>query len=261
MGHLRLGRLPKTQPWRQVVRLIDEAPTGTPAVASATARAAEARLRELARDPSLVYCFWLLTRIASASRGPDFERELAELGLSPAGTESALGFIGNVADRVGAELVRYPGSGPFAELAALALRRSLTETVGQEGRSLFGSSLEDLRHAFRRHSSDRQFGVLAKTFFGDFLARTLRFFVEKELSNHVGTGHALTRIDASREFAAALDLHARQSARIVEDFAAGWYGKERWEARGTISRDDAARFVAVAVRKLRAELTQAEAAP
>src|SRR5690349_20610234 len=106
MGHNRLGRLPKTQRWREVVRLIDDSPTDTSAVARATVRAAEARLRELGRDPALAYCFWLLTRIASASRSPDFPEQLALLGLDPEGTTTVLSFIAQVSDRVGRELGR-----------------------------------------------------------------------------------------------------------------------------------------------------------
>ena len=258
MGHVRLGRLPRTLRWQGVVRLLDQSPDDVPAVAHATVAAAEARLRELARDPSLGYCFWLLTRLAAASRETDFAAATAALRLVPPETDSALAFIARVNEQVRAELRQFPESGPFSELASLALRRALSETVGQQGRSLFGSSLEDVQLAFRRHSTDARFGDLARRFFGDFLARTLRFFIDKELSNTVGAGHGLAGVAASQEFTAALDTYARQSARIVEQFAAGWYGKHNWESGDAISREEAQGFVAVALRKLRMELTRAD---
>src|SRR4051812_26995632 len=62
MGHVRLGRLPKTRRWREVVDLLATSPMDTPTVAQATVAAADVRLRELASDPSLVHSFWLLTR-------------------------------------------------------------------------------------------------------------------------------------------------------------------------------------------------------
>ena len=167
-----------------------------------------------------------------------------------------LSFISQVSDHVRSELARYPESGPFSELSSLALRRALSETVGQEGRSLFGSSLEDLQQAFRAYSTPRTFGTLARRFFGDFFARTLRFFVEKELANSVGSGHGLTSVEQSQEFTAALDLYTRQSAYIMEEFASGWYGKHNWEAKGQISPEEAQGFVAVALRKLRMELAR-----
>jgi hypothetical protein len=101
------------------------------------------------------------------------------------------------------------------------------------------------------------FGQVARWFFGDFLSRTLRSFVERELSNNVGPAHALATVDDSQEFAAALDLHTRQASRIVENFAADWYRKHNWESKGQITRVEAQGFVAVALRKLRTELVRA----
>src|SRR3712207_1532215 len=112
MGHIRLGRLPKTLRWQGVVRLLDQSPDDVPAVARATVRAAEAHLRELSRDPSLVQCFWLLTRIAAAAREEDFAAATAALGLAPPHADSALAFIAQVHEQVRADLTHYPESGP-----------------------------------------------------------------------------------------------------------------------------------------------------
>jgi hypothetical protein len=40
----------------------------------------------------------------------------------------------------------------------------------------------------------------------------------------------------------------------METFAADWYAKHNWEAKGEVSKAEAQAFVAVALRKLRAEL-------
>lgn len=131
MGHLRLGRLPKTLRWREVVDFLDASPQDVAGVAAATVAAAERRLRTLANDPSLSYCFWLLTRIAWASRSDRFRAELSDLKIDLSTDESVLTFISKVTDRVREELSQHAESGPFSELASPALRRTLTETVGQ----------------------------------------------------------------------------------------------------------------------------------
>lgn len=259
MGHLRLGRLAKTLRWQGVVALLAQAPSDVSGLAGATIAAGETRFREMAKDPVVGYCFWLLSRMTYAARSAEFVRQLASLGIQVSDRDSTLSFTSLVADRVRTEAAAHPESGHAAEIASLALRSALTETIGQAGRSLFGSSVEDLQTALRQYSADRSFGVISRRFFGDFFARTLRSLVERELSNHVGPGTRLPSIDASHEFSSALDLHARQSARIVEDFASGWYGKHNWESKGEISRDDAQRFMAVAMRKLRMELTNSAA--
>jgi len=261
MGHVRLGRLPTTRRWGEVVKLLrlsssDEAG----AVALETLHASERRLRELGGDPSVTYCFWLVTRVASASRAADFTSAVGELGIEVRESDTALGFISRLTRHARSVLARHTESGPFSELASLSMRRALAETVGQEGRSLFGSSVEDLCRAFRRHSTPARLGALAKSFFGDFLARTLRFFVDKELANSIGSGSKLSSIEAGREFSEALDLHARESARIMEEFARDWYSKHHWESQGRISHDEAERFTAHALRKIRSQLRRSELA-
>jgi hypothetical protein len=256
MGHIRVGRLPRTQRWDQVVAVLAAADVDAQIVASTTAWAADRRLSRLRNDPSLAYCVWLLARIAGAARRSDFAEAVGALGIAVRPGETAVGFVAKVGARAREETERHPESGPFGELAALALRRALTETVGTEGGSLFGASVEDLEQAVRRHTTPGHFGELAARFFGDFMARTLRFYVDKELAFHVGPGHALASIDDSADFVADLDRFARQSARIVEGYAADWYSKHDWESGGAIGRDEAERFLPLAVRKLRRELKE-----
>ncbi len=262
MGHIRLGRLPKSQRWQQVVGLLSANGTVGPdpaRVAAATARAARTRLGRLESDPVLGYAVWLLARLAAAARRPDFAEAAALLGLDVRADDSVVGVVAQVADRVRDEVERHPGSGPFGDLAALAQRRALLESVGSEGRSLFGGPAEDLERAFRAHATPARFGAVARRFFGDLLARTLRFYVDRELPLLVGPGSGLADLDRAEAFAADLDRHARQSARVVEQFAADWYSLRDWESGGAIGRDEAQAFVAVALGKLRAELAEAGA--
>jgi hypothetical protein len=217
-------------------------------------------LRKLSNDPALVHCFWILTRLATAARQPDFGSALAEIGVEARPDEPILAFIARVTEQVRSEVAAHPESGHFAPLASLALRRALSETIGQHGRSLFGSSVEDLQSALRYHAGDVRFGRMAKLFFGEFFAATLGSFVERELSNRTGVSPGLETLRDSQEFAEALDRYARESALIMEEFAGGWYGKKNWESKGQIDHRDTAGFVGYALRKLRSELTRSEQA-
>lgn len=260
MGHTRLGRLPRTRRWKDVVDLLDEPSLDAPKVAQATALAAGQRLRRLSNDPTLVHCFWILTRLTTAARRSDFGAALAEIGVETRADEPILGFIARVSDQVRREAATHPESGHFATFASLALRRALSETIGQHGRSLFGSSVEDLQAALRQYAGDRSFGRMSKLFFGDFFASTLGSFVERELSNRTGVSPGLATLRDSQEFAEALDRYARESALIMEEFAGGWYGKHNWESKGQIDHQETAGFVGYALRKLRMELTRSEPA-
>lgn len=256
MGHNELGRLPKTRRWREVMELLDVVHPDPALVASAVAKAADARLVQLANDRGLGYSFWLLVRISLAARRNDFVADLAKLNIATSPDASTLDFIAQVADTVREELSKTPSSGDFAEIGSSSLRTALTETVGVQGRTLFGSSVQDVQSAFRLYSTEIQFGNVAHRFFADFFARVIRSYVDRDLANHVGYGRGFSSLGDSKAFLSALDLHARQSARIVQGFAGAWYSKHSWETQGEISREETQRFAAYALRKLRSELRQ-----
>ena len=256
MGHHHLVHLPRTIPWLGVLDALRAPQVVASDVGTATAVAASHRIARLGSDPALAYCFWLLARITSAAARPDFVDGLAALGVRAGRTDSVVGVIGQLAARAREEVERHPRSGQFGEMASLSLRRALTETVGAEGRSLFGSSLDDLEAAFKRHSTPARFGELAHRFFGDLTSRTLRFYVDKELSQHVGQGFGLATTTEAAGFTADLDRYARERARVVEVFAEEWWSKRDWLSGGAIGRDEAHGFVAHAVEKLQDALTE-----
>ena len=254
MGHTRLGRLPKYLRWRQVVALLEESPGNAEAVSRAAAIAADHWLLSLKGDPSLNYCFWLLTRVTWAARSDSFAEQLRSLGLDVEEGAPTLAFIASLADLARGELSQHPESGPVSELASLAMRRALSETVGQQGRTLFGTTLSDLQLALRTYSTRERFGELAQRFFGDLLSRTLRSHLDREIPNLVGVSPGLRSIEDSANVVAAIDVHARQSAAILRDFSGGWFSKHNWESRGQISQEETSGFVAYALQKLRSEL-------
>ena len=254
MGHTRLGRLPKHLRWRQVVELLEESPGNAEAVSRAAVIAADAWLLRLKTDPSLTYCFWLLTRVTWAARSDSFVEQLRSFGLDVEDASSTLAFVASLTDLARGELSRHPESGPVSELASLAMRRALSETIGQQGRTLFGSTLSDLQLALRTYSTKERFGELAQRFFGDFLSRTLRSHLDREIPNLVGVSPGLRSVEDSADVLAAIDLHARQSAAILRDFSGGWFSLHNWESGGQISEEETSGFVAYALQKLRSEL-------
>jgi hypothetical protein len=73
MGYVRLGVLPKTRKWRQVVEEL-RLGADTRRVAASEANAAEASLHGASGDPAFLHTFWLLTQIPLAACGPVLPR-------------------------------------------------------------------------------------------------------------------------------------------------------------------------------------------
>jgi hypothetical protein len=235
-----------------VVALLDTAPGATGAIASGVVSAAESRLRELANDEGVAEAFRVVIRMTWTARSDEFLDELRSCGIANPSDGTALSVIADLGEHVRRTAGEAGGSAYFGEIAALATRTALTNTVGRQGPSLFASSVEDLQRSFRAYSTKDRFGELARRFFADFLSRSMRSWVDRELSNRLG--HSTAAAADSQTFLRALETHTWQAARIVEDFAGGWYSKRNFELSGEIDRTEARKFVAVALRKLRSEL-------
>lgn len=259
MGHIDVHLLPSTPPWRRVLGLLGTVAPDPAEVAFATASAATDRLARVRGDPGLVYCVWLLVRLASAARRPGFAESIARLGLDPRRATGVVGFLAQIGARVRDELERQPGSGPFGELAAQALTHTLAEIVGAQGTPLFASTLDDVERAFRAVGTPTQVGKLVTRFFGEFVARVLRYYVDRALPLQIGPAAGFASIQQSEVFVADLTAYARAVGSAVQTFAAEWYDLHHWQADGAIGREETAGFVAHAMEKLTAVLLREEA--
>ena len=78
MGHIRLGVLPKSRKWQQVVERL-RLGADVADVAGLAADAAETSLKGASNDPAFLHAFWLLTQIPLAARGPAFAEDLVQI--------------------------------------------------------------------------------------------------------------------------------------------------------------------------------------
>lgn len=251
MGHIRLGRLPRTANWNQVVSLIDSG-ASTAEVALAALEASRKGLQTASQDPTLVYSLWLLTQIPLAAKGRNFSEKLRQIGLEVSLQPTLMEVVGAFTDAVDAFTRRQGIRSDLGEMAQLAAVESLTKLVGGKTKTLFGATSEDVQRAVRSFSTAKGFSTLGRDFFSRFLGRYLTYFLSRELSNHVGRGQRFANIQEHSDFNQALDLYCRQAARIVQEFAGGWFSKTNYE--GGIDLKKAGDFAFVALKKIRAEL-------
>lgn len=245
MGHIRLGNLPRTRKWQEVVGLLD-AGAGTPKIAAATLDAAKLGLEEAASDPALVRSFWLLTQLPLCARADDFVAALNQAGITVTSTPTLLELVGGFADAVDDHVRMTGGRTDFGEMAQMGAAESLTSLLRERTSSLFGTTPEMVRTELAALATKKQFSILARDFFGRVTERYLASFLSRRTSSQFKS------VPGNREFREALSLHCRQASRIVEEFAGSWYSKANYE--GGITPRKAANFVHVALTKLRKEL-------
>jgi len=254
MGHIRLGDLPRTRKWQQVVGLI-EGGAGTAQVANATIAAAERGLAFAARDKGLVETIWLLTQLPLAARSGNFADGLRQCGLDVSDAPGLMEVVGSLSDAIDRRLSNNGGRTDLGEMAQMAAAETLTQVVGERTRRLFETTPDDVRTAFHDLATPRQFSIFSRDFFARLTNKCMDYFLSRAMAHHVGEGRRFNTLAEQAEFSRALQTHCREASKIVEEFSGGWFSKEKWE-QGGIDRDRAAAFTAVAMKKLVSELQE-----
>jgi hypothetical protein len=263
LGHTRLGPLPKSKSWSQVVESLtgsgsrhhatSSAASRINIIAAETLRAAKATLARASYDPGVRYTFFLLTQIVLASRDRDWRSELDRHGISLSDQASIFDLTAGVQGAIDRHISGTAlGATDLSEMAQQAAGAALTSLLAAETPSIFGDSeSQDLKKALRSLSTKKGFGQLGQKFFAHFVARFLNFHLSRATAAGLGTPR-LQNLGFIGEFNDALTTHCEESARIVRDFCGDWYSKTEYEQG--IDLANSARFLAIAVRKLKSEL-------
>jgi hypothetical protein len=251
MGHSRLGRLPNTLGWQNVVGLI--AIGGDVAqIADATMAAADRGLQLAFDDRGFCHVMWLLSKLALAARQADFSGALYDVGMHCPSEPGMFDIVGGFSDAVDDHLRHVGGRTDIGEMAQLAAVECLTAQISDRSASLFETSPADVQQAVHSLSTKNGFSSLAHDFFSRFTHRYLMYHLGRELSNHVGSNGRFTNPTEHTEFVAQLGDHCREAALIVRDFSGGWYSKANYE--DGISQAKARNYTNVALKKLQKEL-------
>ncbi len=222
MGHMRLGRLPKTKKWQQVIAAMLGGPENAEQVAEAVLAAASGHLDAFRTNTTLARCISLLASLPKAACGDrdDFCLFLTAVGMGLKEFSTPEAFCG----AVGLSLTEH-SSDHFGLMAIRATQRALLHVL-HSSPPLFDTGTEAIRHSFRPYADARHFATLVRSFFSGFLSRYVRYFVDRELANTCGLeGRTVEDLD---ETVRAVDTWARETSRIVEGYAAGWANKNRY---------------------------------
>ena len=258
MGHVRLGTLPQSGRWRDVISLIGEGADASE-VAEAAAYAAQTQLKRMPDDPVFVHVAQLLVKLPLHARSTEYQTELAVLGFnrSPTSVTELLAGLKRSIDRVAAQ---SPSRNDAGEIAASSLLEALSTGLADRVPGLFETTSTDVRRGLAAFAGGDAFGKLARDFFARTVYRSLDYYLSRELANHQGPGQRFADDRERRQFQSDLSEHAFEASLIVKKFAGDWYGKTVWRDG---SLDDAAidRFTRYSFTKLMSELRRRSAAP
>lgn len=252
MGTNRLGTLPRTKKWKHIVATF-AAGAGAEQVARESLEEMSEQFATAQNDAGVIETVRILMVLPLAARSGDFAGSLRGIGLA---IDDDPDFF-DVTAAISAKL-DSPRPGvrrtDLAELAQATIHETLTEVVGGKLRNLFDGGPDDVLAEFARQRTKANFGALAATFFGKLLSNCLDSYLSRELPSHVGNGQRLPKLADHAAFRDGLDLHCREAAKIVEQYAGDWYSKEIHEQEREIDPSRVGVFLHGAFAKLDKEL-------
>lgn len=267
MGHTRLGTIPKSHKWAAVVaglvRLEGAVLPGElkfsesiAAIAVRTLEAAEAGLNKAANDQGLQYTFYVLSQLALSARQENWPEALHKIGIDLSESSSVFDLTVELQNVIDRHISASSRPNDVSEMAQRAAGEAITALAASAAVTLFGSGRDELQRAIRPLSTKKGFCELGQTFFGRFIARFLNFYLSRLTAAQISS-RKFYQVGEVSSFNEALQAHCHQSARVVHDFCGEWFSKTEFQEG--INLDNASRFVAVAVRKLKSELQQQRA--
>ena len=253
MGHERVGALPHSKRWRDVVAQMAESSGSrddVAAIANAILQNVRAQFRKIHSDDGVVAaCQFLVALTKSASL-----EDLGGASFSPRidleGNPSTLRLIGQLRSWVEAQ----GGSREYADIAAKASADAISLWSSQQSiqASLF-SGPGDPREIWQRADNGAGFCEVSRLFFSKFTERYLNYFLEREASASMASVSERDRLASQlRDHIDGVSKFAFETSRITQSFAAGWFNNHARD--GYPSKDESRGFLNVAFGKMREEL-------
>ncbi len=253
MGHERVGALPRTKRWRNVVEGIGEAASADGDVsrlANDTLINVRARLENIQRDTGFVAAFQFLLGLALSASPVTNKGSLGDLLVDLEANPSPLRLAGTLTQYVEANTQ----STEYAEIARRAAVDVISIWTEQQSRQLsFSGEHERASEVWRKASDGRGFCEVARLFFGKFVERYLNYFIGREAASNLANTEERERLARKLEnHVDGVSRHAFETARITQSFAAGWFNRHARQEMPTPTEISA--FLSHAVGKLREEL-------
>jgi len=258
MGHERIGYLPKTDRWKNIVSRISYFSSendNISDIATETTRNVRSRFNNIREDTGVLSAFKFLVILTHASKQENPSEFLKTKGIQ-------LSNEFNIFDltRTGQNFVeKNQDSKEYSTFAIQSMIDTISEWTrkNQLQKALFFDSLGDSYLPWQKASNGSGFCELSRIFFSKFTTRYLKYYLEREASSRI---QSLTeRENFSRKLESHIQdisKHAFETTKIAQSLSAGWYNLHAKEAvpSDKLLKD----FLAFSFKKINSELLREE---
>lgn len=252
MGHSLLQGLPKTRQWKEVVGIL-QGGGSAPQIARAVMDAAKEGLVDAEHSKGLIEATYLLMQLPIAARSADPVQALCDAGIPVDKNFDLPGLLGGLAAAMHGAFPLNQGKDDVGEIARRALHQTVGNLVATRAERLDGITQQSMLDEFHKMGTEKQFGIVGKSFFGHFMDGYVKQYLDRALLNEVGGDGRFRTIERADRFSDAVTTHCREMAELFRDYSGGWFMKHKFENGGAIDRQQVGGFLWKAMDKMRKE--------
>lgn len=253
MGHVRLGRLPTSLKWQEVVALLCGDDVSVQSLAEATANAAIVTLEKSANDPTLAAIYHLMYEIPQAAKERDFAAALEKRGIvvgpNPTIFDVAQG-MAKAIDKVANENGLRTDLGEMAKHAAIS---TFIDMASEASNTIWSPTPADMQSGIGSFTAPARFGEFSQRFHSELTYKVLNYFLHREMPRHVSATGPFHSIADLRTFESGLRKHCMEASMIMRPFARDSLGK-MYSGQEKMDARSARKFIYVSTNKIAREL-------
>jgi len=257
MGHERVGILPRTKPWIEVLNQIEEFPTSKNIedVAEQTIRNVRYRFKDIEQDRGVHAAFKFLVLLSHSGKFENPSEHLSSKGIELPEKFSPI----KLAKAVNEWTDNHIDSHEYGAVAKQAAIDAISEWYDEHETqqvNLFTSDINPSK-VWKEASDGAGFCELSRLYFSNFTESYLKYFLEREASASLNSVSDRDRFNQELEHHIEdISKHAFETSKITQSFAAGWFNKN---AKDTPPSDKEIKgFLSFAFKKMRDELLREE---
>lgn len=224
MGHERIGFLPKTKQWQEIIKALEDY-TGSPdavrEIISLAMRNLHRHYRDISSNESLREAIRFMSSLCFSAKSDNQIEYLSNRGINVGGELSIYGLVNSIGS--------YGQSVKLLDeqkMAKDALMHSLIEYQQRHETHQVSFDGVETGGIWSRIGNGAAFCEMARSFIAAFVDRHLRYFLDRAAASSLSDYSQIAsfRNELSKQ-TGAIRKHSSEISKLVESYSAGWFGK------------------------------------
>ncbi len=255
MGHTRIGRLNRSQKWKDVIAVYCHG-AGTEQVSAMTMDAISQAFNyeNLTQDAGYQKAVELLVSLGIAAQSDDFAGHMRECGIplsDKTSTTELLGLLREAVDE--ASWGNYTVKHDIGDFAKDALCEAVAHCSAEISQGeLPGLPARDALNIFHEFGKRNIFAELNQRFIAGVTARSLNSYLAQIIPNLTGVEQRVSSIHEINAAYKAVEKHCLETARVHKVYANDWLGKHNYQLKDITPRTLRNHANFIAMKMLRA---------